>query len=166
MGCQSFHALLEYQQHLVNQARMAHEILKEFHLKLGAIVNIDDCHLWRKCGEFPNYSRQGAWTDVIRYNVRLKPSKCSFGMVSIEFLGHLFDQNGSCFTEERVQGICDLEEPNSVAVRSFVGMVNYFRDYISDLFGCLVPLTALTKKSWTSEPFLSYGSARLGSAGF
>jgi hypothetical protein len=34
---------------------------------------------------------------MVRYNVRLKPSKCSFGMESIEVLGHLFDKCGSRF---------------------------------------------------------------------
>jgi cleavage and polyadenylation specificity factor subunit 1 len=75
-------------------------------------------------------------------------------MESIEFLGHVFSKYGSILTEQRVQGIVDLPEPTSVkAVRSFIGMVNYFRDYISDLSGLLVPLTELTKKKWTDEPF-------------
>jgi hypothetical protein len=82
-------------------------------------------------------------------------------MESIEFLGHVFDKHGHGMTKERVQGIVDMAEPNSVkAVRSFVGMVNYFRDYISDLSGLLVPLTELTKKRWTDEPFILSNSAR------
>jgi len=37
--------------------------------------------------------------------------------------------------------------PTSVsAIRSFVGMVNYFRDFISSLSSYLGPLTDLTKK--------------------
>jgi hypothetical protein len=40
-------------------------------------------------------------------------------------------------------------------------MVNYFRDYISDLSGLLVPLTELTKKKFTSEAFILPKSARV-----
>jgi len=65
------------------------------------------------------------------FNVRLKPSKCSFGMQSIEFLGHIFDENGVKLSNSRVQGIRDLPEPTTLkGVRSFIGMVYYFRDFI------------------------------------
>ena len=98
---------------------------------------------------------------MVRANVRLKPSKCSFGMESIEFLGHVFDAEGVKLSEARVQGIRDVAEPTSVkAVRSFVGMVNYFRDFISDLSGLLMPLTELTKRRYTSEPFYMTSKAR------
>ena len=30
---------------------------------------------------------------MAKFNVRLKPSKCSFGMISVEFLGNIFDEN-------------------------------------------------------------------------
>jgi RNase H-like domain found in reverse transcriptase len=83
-------------------------------------------------------------------------------MESIEFLGHVIDAKGSRLTQERVQGIISLQEPNSVkTLRSFIGMVNYFSDYISDLAGFLVPLTVLTKKKCTSEPFVLTNDARL-----
>ena len=36
-------------------------------------------------------------------------------------------------------------------VRSFIGMVNYFRDFIKGLSSYMIPLTALTKKSSASE---------------
>ena len=64
---------------------------------------------------------------MAKFNVRLKPSKCSFGMTSVEFLGHIFDEYGVHLSDKRVQGIKDLPIPTSVsAVRSFFGMVNYF----------------------------------------
>jgi len=84
---------------------------------------------------------------MAKFNVRLKPSKCSFGMTSVEFLGHIFDEYGVHLSDKRVQGIQDLPIPTSVsAVRSFVGMVNYLRDFIPALSSYLYPLTELTKK--------------------
>jgi len=38
---------------------------------------------------------------MAQFNVRLKP----FGMKSVEFLGHIFDENGVHLSEKRVQGI-------------------------------------------------------------
>jgi hypothetical protein len=68
-------------------------------------------------------------------------------MTSIEFLGHVFDKNGVKMSDSRVQGINDLPEPTSVkGVRSFIGMANYFRDFVKGLSSHMIPLTALTKK--------------------
>ena len=73
---------------------------------------------------------------MTKFNVRLKLSKCSFGMTSVEFLGHIFDEYGVHFY------------PN---VRSFIReefcvLVNYFRNFIPSLSSYLQPLTELTKK--------------------
>ena len=81
------------------------------------------------------------------FNIRLKPSKCSFGMTSVEFLGHIFDQNCVYLSDKRVRGIQDIPIPTSVSsIRSFVGMVNYFHDFIPSLSSYLRPLTDLAKK--------------------
>ena len=83
----------------------------------------------------------------MKFNVRLKPSKCSFGMTSEELLGNIFDENGVHLSEQMVQGIRDLPILTSVlAVRNFVGMANYFRDFILSLSPYLQTLTKLTKK--------------------
>jgi len=66
---------------------MAHEILQDYYLN-GAI---DDKVIYGgtvECFQNRILSRMDA------FNARLKPSKCSFGMQSIEFLGHIFDENG------------------------------------------------------------------------
>ena len=57
-------------------------------------------------------------------------------------------------SDSRVQGINELPEQTSVkGVRSFIGMANYFRDFVESLSNHMIPLTALTKKRSTSEPF-------------
>jgi hypothetical protein len=51
-------------------------------------------------------------------------------------------------SDARVQSIRDVPESTSVkAVRSFLGMVNYFRDFIPALSSYLIPLFELTKKN-------------------
>ena len=79
---------------------------------------------------------------MAKFNVRLKPSQCFFG-ISIEFLGREFDING---------------------VRSFIGMENYFRDFGKSLSSHMIPLTALTKKRSTSELFKMTHDGRAASS--
>jgi hypothetical protein len=57
-------------------------------------------------------------------------------------------------SDARVQGIRDIALTTSVkSVRSFIGMVNYFRDFMGELSEMLIPLFELTKKRWTTEKF-------------
>jgi len=89
---------------------------------------------------------------IAKFNARLNPSKFSFGMTSVEFLGHIFDENGVDLSEKRFVGIRDIPIPTSVsAVRSFFEMVNSFRDFILALSSYLQPLTDLTKKQNSGE---------------
>ena len=53
-----------------------------------------------------------------------------------------------------MQGINDLPKPTSVkGVRSFIGMANYFRNFVKGLSNHMISLTVLTKKRSTLEPF-------------
>jgi hypothetical protein len=126
---------------------MAHIILQEFYLN-GAIVYIDDTVIYGSCVESFLTVLNQVLERMVKFNVRLKPSKCYFGYEEIEFLGHVFNLSGMRLSDSRVQGIRDVPEPTSVkSVRSFIGMVNYFRDFISGLSGHLIPLYELTKKN-------------------
>ena len=109
---------------------MAHEILQDYYLN-GAILYIDDTVIYGSSVEGFLTILDQILSRMEAFNVRLKSSKCSFGMQSIEFLGHIFDKNGVRLSDSRVQSIRDLPGPTSVkGVLSFIGMVNYFRDFI------------------------------------
>jgi len=71
---------------------MAHVVLKDFYLN-GAIVYIDDTVIYgRNVEEFLG-TLDRILSQMSKFNVRLKTSKCCFGMTEIEFLGHIFDAN-------------------------------------------------------------------------
>ena len=125
---------------------MAHKVLKGYYLN-GAVVYIDDTVVYGKDATSFLQMLDLVLDRMAKFNVRLKPLKCSFGMTSVEFLGHILDEYGVHLSDKRVQGIKDLPISTSVsAVRSFVGMVNYFRDFIPALSSYLYTLTELTKK--------------------
>ena len=139
---------------------MAHEILQDYYLN-GAIVYIDDTMIYGSTVEGFLTILDQMLSRMTAFNVRLKPSKWCFGMQSIEFVGHIFDENGVRLSDSRVQGISDLPEPTSVkGVWSFIGMVNFFRDFIKGLSSHLIPLTQLTKKNATKKCFEMTPEAR------
>ena len=50
-------------------------------------------------------------------------------------------------SDERVLGIRKISEPTSLkVVRSFLGMVNYFRDSINGLWGHMIPFNNASKE--------------------
>jgi len=90
------------------QARMAHEIMQDYYLN-GGMVYIDSTVTYGSTVEGFLTILDQILSRMAAFNVRLKPSKCSFGMQSIESLGHIFD--GVKLNDSRVQGIRDLPDP-------------------------------------------------------
>jgi len=72
------------------QTRMAHEVLQDYYLN-GAVVYIDDTIIYEE--SFLTLLDH-ILSKLVEFNVRLKPSKCYFGMDHIEFLGHVFSDSG------------------------------------------------------------------------
>jgi hypothetical protein len=112
----------------------------------GCLVYIDDIIVYgRSIEEFLDRLEK-VMALLEKFNVRLKPSKCYFGYPEITFLGHVFSKNGYCLSEERKQGVLQLPVPTTLKkLRSFLGVVNYFRDFVPNLSSLLAPLTDLTK---------------------
>ena len=65
--------------------------------------------------------------------VTLNPKKCVFGASEIEFCGHLLTEEGTHFSGEKLKYIEDFPEPGSKgALKSFLGLANYFRDHVKN----------------------------------
>jgi hypothetical protein len=144
------------------------QILSPLYLK-GVVVYIDDTVVYGKTAEEFLDRLEQTFQLMAQGNVRLKATKCSFGFESIEFLGHVISKEGVRLSDKRVQGILDMPLPTTVSsVRRFIGMVNYFRNFIPRLSEIIAPLTALTRNtttkrqavSWTPEAQTAWESTR------
>ena len=84
---------------------------------------------------------------IRKAGLTLKPNKCVFAQNSVEFLGHNLSSEGISATEDKINAITKLKPPEGIkAVRSFVGMIGYFRRFIKNFSIIAKPLTDLTKK--------------------
>jgi hypothetical protein len=90
--------------------------------------------------------------------LRVNEKKCLFGVQEIGFLGFIVSKEGLRLDPAKVQGLVDLDmtDPKDVmTVKSFLGLANYFAEFIPNLSAVAYPLFHLTKKGvkfvWTQE---------------
>ena len=78
-------------------------------------------------------------------NFRINISKCTFAVTQVDYLGHTITQSGIKPQIRKISTVLNLEEPTNVKqLRSFIGLVNYYRDFIPQRSHILTPLTTLT----------------------
>ena len=81
-------------------------------------------------------------------NARLKLKKCEFARSEIVYLGNLVSNSGVSPDPSKVQAIKNLKVPSGVKdVRSFLGVTNYYRQFIRDYASIANPLNCLLKKN-------------------
>ncbi|GKC50075.1 putative nucleotidyltransferase, ribonuclease H [Tanacetum coccineum] len=94
---------------------------------------------------------------VLRDNeLYVKLEKCSFAQDEVEFLGHKIKDGGLMMDGAKIKAIQDWESPTKVTeLRSFLGLVNYYRMFIMGYSAIASPLTDLLKKKkawiWDEE---------------
>lgn len=86
--------------------------------------------------------------EVLRKNrLYVKKEKCSFAQEEILFLGHKIGRGEISMDRQKVLAIEEWEVPKSVTeLRSFLGLVNDYRRFISRYSNRAAPLTDLLKK--------------------
>jgi len=78
-------------------------------------------------------------------NLLVNKSTCTFATAEVEYLGHEITTQGIKPQIRKISTILNLEEPTTVKqLRSFIGLINYYRDFIPRRSQVLAPLTNLT----------------------
>ncbi len=96
---------------------------------------------------------------------RVSEDKCQFNCSEVVFLGHRITSDGIQPSPKKVQGLRDAAEPTTKKeARSFLGLVNYYRDFIENLSELIEPIQHLTKKDapflWTEECKISFNTVK------
>nr|CDJ88909.1 RNA-directed DNA polymerase (reverse transcriptase) domain containing protein [Haemonchus contortus] len=89
-------------------------------------------------------------------HLKLKPQKCRILESSVEFLGHVVDNDGLRTDPGKVEKIRDYPQPTNLSqLRTFLGMTGYYRKFILRYAQIAQPLYDLTS---TKTPFLWTGA--------
>ena len=76
-----------------------------------------------------------------------KFSKCEFWLTEVRFLRHVVSASSVSVDPKKVEAVMSWERPKSVfEIRSFLGLVRYYRRFIEDFSRLAAPMTRLTRK--------------------
>ena len=68
---------------------------------------------------------------LVQAGLTIRPTKCLFGVNSVDFLGHRLEQGMTVLHQDNVEKIKDTPRPSTKKqVRSFMGLAGYYRDFI------------------------------------
>src|SRR4051812_6246011 len=134
--------------------RLMNQVLKPF-IEKFVVVYFDDILIYsRSEEEHLMYLREVL--EVLQINklyVNLK--KCTFMTEKLLFLGYLIGTEGIQVDEEKVKAIKDCPTPRTVTeVRSFHGLIIFYRLFIHNFNSIMAPITECMKKGkfhWEKE---------------
>ena len=76
-----------------------------------------------------------------KHNILLKPNKCKFGMSLVEYCGREISEQGLSMSKKKIQKVLDFPKPKTAGdMKKFVGLTNYFHDYVSHHSDIMKPL--------------------------
>ncbi|KAL5775964.1 hypothetical protein ACOSP7_013524 [Xanthoceras sorbifolium] len=131
---------------------------KIFHPYLDrfVVVYLDDIVVYSNTLEEHAQHLQAVFKVLRENELYVKKEKCSFAQLEVYFLGHKIKDGVLMMDEAKIKAICEWDPPTKVPeLRSFLGLVNYYRRFIKGYSARAAPLTDLLKKNkaweWSSE---------------
>lgn len=127
-----------------------------FHDLIGVEVFIDDIVIHGKTKQEYKSRLDTCMTRLKRHRFRLNKQKCAFNLSSVEYLGHIVSADGIAMSPSKKVAVLDLTPPKSCKdVRSFLGFVNYFREFIPNYAEIASPLHKISSTKavfkWTAQ---------------
>ena len=103
-----------------------------------------------------SWERPKSVTDIMSFlglaGYYRKFSKCEFWVLEVRFLGHVVLEHGIQVDPTKVEVVVNWRRSSSVTdIRSFLGLVGYYRKFIQGFPSLVLPLTRLTRKG---APFI------------
>ena len=85
---------------------------------------------------------------LCQYKLYAKQKKCTFASCSIKYLGHIVENGQVCVDDDKVTTVRTWPTPTCVKhVLYFLGLANYYSEYIEKFAEHAAPLSNLLRKS-------------------
>ena len=89
------------------------------------------------------------------HNLKFKPKKCELFRTEVDFLGRRVGRNGISIPEAKIKSVLEWPVPvTKTDLESFLGFINYHRDFIEALADKAAPLYQLVKETRPNEKLI------------
>ena len=116
------------------------------------MVFIDDILMYSKDLENHDTHLQVVLETLRKERFNAKLSKCDFWLREVSFLGHIVSEEGIQVDPKKVEVIIEWKPLRNVTeVRSFLGLVGYYRRFVKGFSMTVAPMTRLIQKNMKFE---------------
>jgi hypothetical protein len=126
--------------------RLMHDVTRQLP---WCLCYLDDCLIASRSIEEHEQHLRELFALFRKHALKVNLKKCKLFMDQVEFLGHVVSEEGITTDPTKLQSIYDWPEPAGTpaqckgAVRSFLGLANYYRRLIKEFAHKAAPLNAL-----------------------
>jgi hypothetical protein len=121
---------------------MLHKYLDDF-----IVVFLDDILIYSKTEEEHERHLTLVLDSLWKNQFYAKLKKCAFWLPEVAFLGHVINQHGIFVDPKNVSSVVNWQRPATVnEIRSFLGLVGYYRRFVQNFSSIAKPLTRLAEK--------------------
>lgn len=122
---------------------------------IKCLVYLDDIVIYGSSLRDHNEKLTDVFKRLRQHSLKLQPAKCKFLRKEITYLGHVISEQGIKPDPTKISTVKNYPTPKNVDhVRSFLGLVSYYRKFIDNFSKVAYPLNNLLKKNvkfeWTS----------------
>jgi len=126
---------------------MMNDLLRDLAVEEKVTVFIDDVMIVTETEEEHDEIVEEVLRRLEENDLFVKLEKCVWKVKEVGFLGVIIGEDGVRMEKEKVQGVIEWPVPRSVKdVQKFLGLANYYRQFVKDFAKIAKPLHKMTRK--------------------
>ena len=126
---------------------MMNKILRDMINEGKVMVFVDDVLIGIETEEGHDEIVEEVLRRLEKNDLYVKPEKCAWKVQEVNFLGVAMGQEKIEIEEDKVAGVLNWSVPKTVRdIRKFLGLANYYRQFVKDFAKLARPLNNLTRK--------------------
>jgi len=126
---------------------MMNEILRDMINEGKVVAFVDDMLIRMETEKEHNELVEEVLKRLEENDLYIKPEKCAWRVQKVNFLGLVMGEGKIEMEEDKVAGVLKWPVPKTVQdVREFLGLANYYRQFVKDFIRIARPLNNLTSK--------------------